>query len=108
MVWHSDPRSQDGCRKDTERDGISIKLPNGHTLTNVAHDSRSIARQLWHLGSYPGATPSRSGLALGRELLNFEGDLPHGLLERLGSCGELSDRDRDWRRRQDWLLVGLD
>jgi len=33
MVWHSDPRSQDGCRKDTERDGISIKLPNGNTLT---------------------------------------------------------------------------
>jgi hypothetical protein len=57
MLWHSDLRSQHGHREDTETDGISIKLPDGETLTMSRDDGRSIARKLWDLGSYPGAAP---------------------------------------------------
>jgi len=38
-------------------DEITIKLPNGETLAMSRDDSRSIARRLWDLGSYPGAAP---------------------------------------------------
>jgi hypothetical protein len=56
MLWHSDLRLQHGHRKDTETDGISIKLPDGRdSLTMTRDDGRRIARQLWDLGSYPGA-----------------------------------------------------
>jgi hypothetical protein len=58
MLWHSDLRPQHGHRKDTQTDGISIKLPDGETLTMTRDDGRRIARQLWDLGSYPGAAPT--------------------------------------------------
>jgi hypothetical protein len=55
-------------------------------------------------------TPSGCSQTLGanRKPLNLERDFTYGFLERLGAKEELSDRDRDRRRRKERLLPGAD